>query len=364
MNNLQLVSKKKQILESNIINQVNRNSIVFLTARTISTFGCKYLTHCLVEFPDELKQLKNNKKSVYVYMGLHKSLWETSGVPSCLYLNKLPIPFVGMGDNLVKGEFFQSLAEKCGAFLIKRAGNRREVLQSAKAFKTKVKTFISNGIDILIFPEGTRKSIPKKRQYGDFFPTAFEGVIEYEKEKKANIELDSDYNAYIIPFNVDYSRVREDFEITSSHKQKPQTLHILDTIKWLARIGKTYISFGKPIPISEHLDKNRKQLAVYTRQLCLDLVKIMPINIVSRSICEMFQNNDQNYDQALLYQYIDQNIIKAAKYQTKFRNFTIYDQPQKLVRLVSKHFKAFRKIDKSHLALYQLYSDYVQHYFD
>ena len=111
---------------------IKRRGSVFFFARSISNWGFKRLTKVHVEFEEDLIPLKNSD-GVFLYTGLHKSLWETTGVLSALHHNGLPIPLVGMGDNLIKGKFFVSLAKRTGSlFLVKRGKTRRELVESAQ----------------------------------------------------------------------------------------------------------------------------------------------------------------------------------------------------------------------------------------
>lgn len=99
---------------------------------------------------------------------------------SALYLNKLPIPVVGMGDNLIKGKLFVTLAKNTSVFLVKRGRTRREIVESAKELKKNMYSFMAYGKDVLLFPEGTRTNIPKTGEYGGFFPTAFDALIDLD----------------------------------------------------------------------------------------------------------------------------------------------------------------------------------------
>ena len=94
------------------------------------------------------------------------------------------------------------------------------------------------------------------------------------------------HDTYVVPFNTDYSKIREDRELVKESGSKPRTLHIIDSLKMLKHIGDLYISFGEPIKIADHLDKTRKELAVFAREKCLELVKILPINIVALAILD------------------------------------------------------------------------------
>src|SRR5664280_3149447 len=98
----------------------DRRNVYYWTAKTIAMLGHRFLVRPHVEMDDDVAALKRRGDAVFLYCGLHKSLWETSGVLPPLHLAGLPVPYVGMGDNLVKGRAFQHLSWKIGAFLVRR----------------------------------------------------------------------------------------------------------------------------------------------------------------------------------------------------------------------------------------------------
>jgi len=343
-----------------------RTKFVFGTAKFLGTLGYKLLAKPRVEIHEHVEQLKK-EQSVFLYAGLHKSLWETSGVLVALLLNikKIQIPYVGMGDNLVRGRFFQSLAKRIGIFLIKRAKSRKEILESAKQLKEYILYFISRGLDVMVYPEGTRKSIPTQGTYGKFFPTVFEPLLEYEKNKEI-IRGDNKnqllYNTYIIPTNVDYSKIREDKELLEEYK-KPRTLHVKDSLKMIRKIRQVYISVGEPIKVADHLDKNRKQLAAYTREKCMDLVKILPINVVARAILDSVDGDRVRRDK--IEENIAANIQKLSSLSERFRDFSLDEHPGDILEKVAKYETAFQTkyLDIENLPLYRMYANYIGHYF-
>lgn len=351
-----------EILAENEI--IKKRGMIFLLARSISNWGFKNLTKAHVEFSSDLKEIKKIN-SAFLYSGLHRSLWETTGILSALYFNNLPIPFVGMGDNLIKGKFFVSLIEKTSIFLVKRGKTRRDLVESARQLKQYVISFISYGRDVLLFPEGTRKSIAREGRYGNFFPTAFDALLEYEKEKNNLISQNKNLKSqetYIIPFNSDYSKVREAYELVGYSKGSPRTLRVWDSLKMLKNIRDVYISFGKPIKISDHIDKNRKEIAAMVRSKCLDLVKILPINIVSQAILESVAENTIN--KTNIYRSIEKLKLKLEDLSDKFRGFSLNESPEEIYSKVSKYNSDYLNPDTGKTPVYQLYANYIYHYLD
>jgi len=335
-------------------------------AKFLGVIGYKYLAKSVMEIHEDIPPLRE-KNSVFFFAGLHKSLWETTGILAGLYLNlkDFDIPFAGMGDNLVRGKFFQSLAKKVGIFLIKRANSRKEILESAKQLKDITLHLISHGVDVMVFPEGTRKNIVTQGSYGQFFPTVFEALLEYEKNKDEILAENKDlnpYDAYIIPTNVDYSKIREDKEMLADDK-KPRTLHIRDSLKMIRHISETFISTGKPIRVADHLQSTRKELAVYTREKCLELVKILPINVVSKAIIE--SANGDKIEIKKIQENIERTIEKLAPYSDHFRGFSKDDPPEKLMNKVASYESNFKPkyITIDNIDFYRLYANYIGHYY-
>jgi 1-acyl-sn-glycerol-3-phosphate acyltransferase len=347
------------------VEDASRRNILYVTAKSISTIGYSLLSKVYVDLPEKVKTIKEkNPNSVFLYSGLHKSLWETTGILVSLDKNGLIIPAVGMGDNLIKGKFFLKIVKQLRIFLIKRGNTRADLISSAKMLKKYVLSYMANGLDVMLFPEGTRKTIPSKGEYGVFFSTAFDALLDYEKykddiSKKNNL---SAYDFYIIPFNVDYSRVREAFEMIRE-KNTPRTLKLWDSIKMLRHLKTIFVSYGEPINIKKHLDKSRKELSVMAREKCLNLVKILPINIVATAVLETF-NNDKNYDNDLdkIYYYIEKTVERLSDYKNKFRDFTAKDDPKSIYKKVASYEKLFRVPKQKDTAYFKLYSSYIGHY--
>jgi 1-acyl-sn-glycerol-3-phosphate acyltransferase len=317
-----------------------------------------------VENPTDLKTLKKNH-SVFLYVGLHKSLWETTGILSCIHFQGLPIPYIGMGDNLLRGKFYQKLTEKAGVFLVKRAKTRKEIIESSTKLKQYITYYLAHGIDVAIFPEGTRRNIPESGKHGQFFATAFDAVLEYERNKQ---EILSQYktlkahNTFIIPFNIDYTRIREDYELARESAAKPRTLHVFDSLKMVKHIGDLYISFGEPIRVCDNLGKTRKELAVFTREKCLQLVKILPINIVSRAILDSYEAG--KIKTGKIMENISANLKKLRHLKERFRGFSWDISPQLILEKVASQEINFRNIDARKLSFYKLYASYISHYLE
>ncbi len=344
----------------------SRKNGYFYIARGLGVLGFKYLTKPHVEISEKIFQVKN-EKTIYIHIPLHKSLWETTGIMVPLFNRGLRIPYAGMGDNLIRGDIFRKLAHNVGVFLVKRAVTRSQMLESAKMLKDYTISHIAYGCDILIFPEGTRKGIPNHGQYGKFFPTAFEAMLEYEKTKSEIVKHHPgliEYDTYIIPSNVDYSKVREDREMIADYKGKPRTLRIWDSMKMLKNIGDTYITYGDPLKVADYVHMDRKELANFIRQKCLNLVKILPINVVAWGIVNSVSEDQIQISK--IHDNIAQILSKLSHLEERFRGFNSGDHPAKILASVAKNEPLFREknITIKNLNFYRLYANYIRHYLE
>jgi 1-acyl-sn-glycerol-3-phosphate acyltransferase len=343
----------------------DRRNVYFWIAKTFALLGHRFLARPHVEMNEEIVGLKRRSEAVFLYCGLHKSLWETSGILPPLYLAGLPVPYVGMGDNLVKGRLFQNLSRRIGAFLVRRPTSRRQMLESARKLRDDVLSFIAHGLDVMVFPEGTRKNIPTHAHYGDFFPAAFDAVLEYERNKGAILASNPGfrpYETFVVPFNVDYSRVREAEEMVGEEVGKPRTLHVFDSLSMIRNIGDTYLSYGRPIRVADHLERDRKGLASFCRERCLDLVKILPVNVASRAILEL--GAGPVVSPTALHQAIQRVVETLRPYADRFRGFGLGDAQVEIVRRAAQARVEFRGLLPENVRLFRLYASYIAHYLE
>lgn len=345
------------------VENTDRKNIYFKMAKLFCLYGYKYLATPKIDFQADLHEYKKrNPPAVFLYAGLHKSLWETSGILPSLYYEKLPLPLVGMGDNLVRGRFFQNVGKKVGTFLIKRAKTPREMVESARRFKDDVVGYMARGIDILVYPEGTRKNVVEKGHYGDFFPTVFEGLLEYEKVKPDLLQAHphlTPWDTYVVPFNVDYFRVREADEMVRQRGGKPRTLHVFDSVSMITHIGPVFATFGRPIRIADHLEKNRKEMAAFVRQACLDLVCILPVNVAARAALRF--PPEAAISEEKLLEAIRREVSALAPHNARFRAFTPTTPEREILRQARRSHLDFLRHDADTHAIYKLYADYIGH---
>jgi 1-acyl-sn-glycerol-3-phosphate acyltransferase len=340
-----------------------RKNLVFFVAKSIALAADRLLVTTHVELDDELLRIRREPGSVFFYVGLHRSLWETSGVLVPIHKARLPLPFVGMGDNLIHGRFFQGLSKRVGLFLIRRPSSRGDMLESARRLRDDVLAYLARGLDVLLFPEGTRTNVAKRHTYGDFFPAAFEALLEYERNKERICAANSGMTPremYIVPLNVDYSQVREGEELVDHGTRRPRTLHVFDSLSMVRHIGDTFLSYGKPIRVADLLQLDRKRLAAESRRQCMELVKILPINVASLAMLRL--DASAPFSQVQLEDSIREVVASLAPRADRFRGFSLSDAPGEIVRRARQRQIGFERLDPESIALCRLYADYVRHY--
>lgn len=341
----------------------DRRKFVYAFAKTIVLLTHRLLARPHVELDETIVPLRRRECVVFLYAGLHKSLWETSGALVPLHQAGLPVPYVGMGDNLVHGRFFQDLSRRIGTFLVKRPGNRKELIESARKLRNDILGFIANGVDVMVFPEGTRKCIPDRERYGDFFPAPFEPLLEYELNKericKTNPPL-KPLELFVVPFNVDYSYVRETHELLRDDPGRPRTLHVFDSLSMIRNIGDTYLSYGKPLRVAGRLDLDRKSLALECRARCMELVKILPINVVSLAMLRL--GSAVRLSDPLAVKAVHRCIDELRPFADRFRGFSPDDPPEKVVRLAGRGPLRIDRLAPGDSRIFRLYAAYIRHY--
>ncbi len=340
----------------------SRRNPVFFTARSLAQFGHHFLATPHVEMDEETVRLRRLDGNVYFYVGLHRSLWETSGVQVPLLYAGLPLPYVGMGDNLVKGRLFTALSKRVGTFVIHRPQTRRETLVSARKLRNDILGYLAHGLDVLVFPEGTRKCVASHGVYGDFFATAFEPLLDYERNKDAICAANpgvSPRQIYIVPFNVDYSRVREAHELVARDAARPQTLQVTDSLSMICHLRDIYVTYDRPLPVADCLAYDRKQLAVECRRRCMSLVKILPINVVCLA---MLRLDSSSFSAAALEAGVIDTVRELLPQRDRFRLFGADDPPGAIVSRARHKLLAFERFEPEKQALYRLYAAYVRHY--
>ena len=322
---------------------------IFRLARWIAVFGYRKLGDPVAAIPPDLTIMKG-RGDAFLYIGLHKSLWETSGALAPLHLEGLPIPFIGMGDNLVHGRWIHALASRCGVFPIIRPHDRASMILSARTLKADLSRLLGRGDDVVVYPEGTRTNPVKIGRYGDFFGTVFEAAIEARREHPER-------SIWIVPFNVDYSRVREDMELVADRVGRPRTLTVFDSLGMLRHLGRVYVSFGTPRAVEPHLD--RKRLALDTRNACLELIRIQRVNVLATAFCLA-----STWEPAGLMARIEALLERLKPLKDHWEPGLETLDARAIWTQVGAQHRAFRLPEDRWLPLYALYGSYISHYLE
>lgn len=335
--------------------EVAGRGLTYHVAKYLALMGDMLLSDVHVEGTARLRKLKrmSDGKAMLFYTSLHKSLWETSGIPTALYRAGLPVPYPCMGDNLVKGETAQKWARRLGLFIIKRP-TASDRLESRRSLIKGLEAHLEAKKDILIFPEGSRTCIVKNGEHGVFYSTCFGQAQLFQKSHiiaSGEQKPVADPELYIVPVNVDYSKVKDARDMLRSVSQA-KTMRPNDLFKVIFRqIGPVYISFGDPISVMDYLDLGQRDLASMTRQKCLDLVKILPVNITAQALLR---------SKTAVYGEVIGNIAEVrdmlSPHFDRFRGFTLMTGPEKIYGAGMAD-----KLRKN-IGLAKLYASYIGHY--
>jgi|GEM_PF-2718835 len=287
-----------------------------------------------VDMPDATKafldaRLLSGKNDV-LFSSLHKSLFETVGIPYVLDKMHYPIPYIVMGDNLFKGKTVIYLLTKLGAIVSERSNlNKKEATDNLIG---KIKNVLDHNNSILAFPYDGRSK---------------DGFIK--KMKTTAIQAAIASNTAIIPVDVDYFNVNEEQEFIE-YDGKSYTFKAGHFFRWFFKdLGDIQITFGTPI-IPSDISSDRNELAKYVREQSMNLVKIYARNIVAYS---MMQEEVMQNPKKLEY-IVKKNLEKVSSQSHKFIDFTLDATLDELLfkaQLSGKDSKAIR-----------LYGNYMSHY--
>jgi hypothetical protein len=393
--------------------RIKRNPFLFNIAKGLAWSLIKTTSYKHYELPEEThelmkKQYEKRDISIY-YAAPHKSMWETIGIPFSISWHDGDVPFIMMGNNLIKKEtgkieaLLKYLGDRSGLVSVEREINPRAAVPIIISDISKI---LSANRNVLIFAEGTRS---RNGLIQDFKPAGFQGLAQ---------AVSNGAESYIIPVNVDYSSLIEAQEFAAQNElgrikavmlsqefselniserkdllrnnyyktrfiqedtfkniyeminsqtndlkeqwsqfEKSYTFKIKDSKRWKANIGDVYISFGDPMYIAKNDSKEyRKELAEKSKIACMDLVKIQSINIVSEAILRMNPRFGEPIKNNELYESIIGVVKDVSDYSDKFRGFDIFTKPKQLIK------KSDIKINSEFLELYKIYSNYIGHY--
>jgi hypothetical protein len=128
----------------------------------------------------------------------------------------------------------------------------------------------------------------------------------------------------------------------------------------IRNIGDTYLTYGRPMPVAERLHLDRKQLAAECRERCMQLVKILPVNVVCHAMLRLDPSTP--FSPARLEGAVREVIAALQPYAERFRGFTAEDAPSAIVRQARRSQLTFERLDPERLPLLRLYAAYIRHY--
>ncbi|HYD02804.1 MAG TPA: lysophospholipid acyltransferase family protein [Alphaproteobacteria bacterium] len=290
--------------------------------------------------------LDNSDKqdSSILYVSTHKSLWETVGIPYSINKFTGDVPYIFAGSNLFKNPFLKFLFNNTGVFPV----DRDSTMKSSKKLKNDMRTVLSHG-NALLFAEGPRS---RNGLVSSFRPAGLEGAIEASNSGK---------NIYVITANVDYSDV---FDLKSMSKTgNGQKFKTGDFFKWRAKnLGDIYISLGDPILIDKSC--SREYLANLAREQCMDLVKILPVNVYAKALQQLDLSSGSPVIPFAMYESIHDVIKKLETHKDKFRGFSDNTNPSEIFNKVSPVFGLNKYYTKEIIDKSRIYSNYINHYTD
>ena len=342
-----------------------RNKLHFALAKAYGWPAVKMTSLKEYEIPDEtlalMREQHKHKQSSIFFAGPHKSMYETIALPYTITWHGGDIPFAIMGDNLLKkveredGEglphYLKNLIikkgmkyvlEHSGAIMLNRNGGREELLKLVN----NTTELLVKGRNVMGFPEGTRAQDGLMK---NFNAALFQGVLRARAQGR---EVD------IIPVNVDYSCLPSiDLEHFLKEKKESYVFHVKDNKKWRRTpIEEVYISFGKPLHVTP--DDNKKDLAYRTREACLDLVKIQPVNITSAAIMQLQPQQNEDLQGQALYDSIEDVLVRLDQHHDKYRGFSARRSPVEIVE------KSLLDLDIDLMSVYNIYTNYIAHYLE
>ncbi len=103
-----------------------------------------------------------------------------------------------------------------------------------------------------------------------------------------------------------------------------------------------------------------EELAAECRERCMQLVKILPVNVVCHAMLRL--DTGTPFAPARLEAAVREVVAALAPYADRFRGFSAEDAPAVLVRRARRSQLTFDRFDPERQALLRLYADYIGHY--
>ena len=216
--------------------------------------------------PQELAMVRDwARKGNVIYIPSHKSHIDYLVLNYVLLLNHMHVPRVAAGKNLAfwpMGHIFR----KSGAFFIRRTFKGARLY--ALVFERYVKALLEEGHPLEFFIEGGRSR---------------SGKLILPKIGFLSILLKAQQDGYckdlvFIPASISYDRILEEKsylkELGGIEKKQESFKQMLKARRFLKKkYGKIYIRFGRPLSLSQYLDRNEAPGEESLKPLALQLIR-------------------------------------------------------------------------------------------
>jgi 1-acyl-sn-glycerol-3-phosphate acyltransferase len=354
----------KDSMKYGLSNDLSRNALGLYIAKKIIKLSVDTklinIEKLHIDMPLETKTFIDNRvlagKSDCIYASLHKSLWETIGIPYVLDREHLPIPYIVMGNNLVKGSIFVKPLTRLGVIVSEREATikdkKNKVVKNASASACesssknlieKISYVLNDNNSVLVFPFDGRS---KDGRIKSIKTTAIQAAIITDSP--------------IIPVDVDYFQLNEEQEFIE-YAGKSYTFKLNHVFRWAFKnFGDISVNFGKPI-IPSQMPFDRRDLGKYVREQCMDLVKIYSRNVVAYSMMQEDVKNNPDKLNNTIKQTLDKlsnQLNQSINQSNKFVDFNLNGNLDNLVDELI--FKA-KLADKDPKAI-KIYGNNIIHY--
>ena len=215
-----------------------------------------------------------SKKTPFVVIPCHRSHIDYLILSYVFYHNKIPMPFVAAGTNMLFWPFGY-IFRKAGAFFLRRSFRGNYLY--GQVFAKYIKILLQEGLPVEFFIEGGRSRTGKMvmPKYG-----LLSMVIQAFRESYYD-------DLAIIPVFIGYDRVIEEKsylkELDGGKKVREKTSSLIKSRKILKkRYGSVYLNIGEPIMLKSYLEAQDKYISNMTTDERRSLYRKMGYHIADR----------------------------------------------------------------------------------
>ena len=405
-------------VENNHVLRLKRNKILLPIAKGLAWFYVKTTSYKHYEIPTKTFELMRHQKKhrdiSLCFIESHESMPEVVITPYAISWHcGGDAPFVFSGSNLFKKDsgkrvrLLKYILDRTGVVTVDTEVTPRAF---ASSLASDVEQIASAYRNLFFFPEGTRS---KNGSIQDFNSAAFQGLIDAALKGKIVyiIPVKIDYShlselsffaahneletlktlTFSEPFKymtksgqlnslrdayyfthyideekyayledrvrsgiIDYKSLWKEFE---EKFEKKYTFKARDMKYWKVHMGDVEISFGESLLVEKNCDsKYRKELAKQSRDMCIDLAKILKIHVVSEAIVRINPEFGAPINNRELYYSVVDVVKDLAPYHGRFRHFSALTRPAEIVKTSGI------EINSELLEGYKIYANKIQPY--